>query len=155
MDDTTIALSQNTSTSPVLRVVVLVRTPTAVPGARCAESLGDLAEETTDRDGGVEREATGGRGEACGRGRGASVPARPREWEASDDGTSSRGGRERGSRTLSRMPWRGWGGGAEGFLAAELLGAKGTGLLRWSSRRMLRMPEEEERGGITAAAEKR
>jgi len=53
------------------------------------------------------------------------------------------------------MPWRGWGGEAEGFLAVELLGAKGTGLLRWSSRRMLRMPEEEERGGITAAAEKR
>ena len=110
---------------------------------------------TTDRDGGVEREATGGRGEACGRGRGASVPARPRESEASDDGTSSRGGRERGSRTLSRTPWRGWGGGAEGFLAAELLGAMGSGLLRWSSRRMLRMPEEEEGGGITTGAEKR
>jgi len=53
------------------------------------------------------------------------------------------------------MPWRGWGGGAEGFLAAELLGAMGSGLLRWSSRRMLRMPEEEEGGGITTGAEKR
>jgi hypothetical protein len=79
VDDTIIALSQNTRTSPVFSVVVLVRTPTAVPGLRCAEALGDLAEETADRDGGVERETTGWRGEACGRGRGASVPERPRD----------------------------------------------------------------------------
>ena len=35
------------------------------------------------------------------------------------------------------------------MLAADLLGAKGLDLLRWSSRRMLCMPDEEERGGIT------
>jgi hypothetical protein len=34
-------------------------------------------------------------------------------------------------------------------MATELLGAKGLALLRWSSRRMLCMPEEEVRGGIT------
>jgi len=32
-------------------------------------------------------------------------------------------------------------------LATDLAGAKGLDLLRWSSRRMLRMPAEEERGG--------
>ena len=41
-------------------------------------------------------------------------------------------------------------------MAAELLGAKGFGLLRWSSRRMLRVPDaEEERGGIAVGSEKR
>ena len=41
-------------------------------------------------------------------------------------------------------------------MAAELLGAKGLGLLRWSSRRMLRVPDaEEERGGIAVGSEKR
>ena len=39
------------------------------------------------------------------------------------------------------------------MLAADLLGAKGLGLLRWSSRRMLCMPDEEERGGITMGSE--
>jgi hypothetical protein len=34
-------------------------------------------------------------------------------------------------------------------MATELLGAKGLALLRWSSRRMLCMPEEEVRDGIT------
>jgi len=40
-------------------------------------------------------------------------------------------------------------------LATDLVGAKGLDLLRWSSRRMLRMPAEEERGGryITMAEE--
>jgi len=40
-------------------------------------------------------------------------------------------------------------------LATDLVGAKGLDLLRWSSRRMLRMPAEEERGGryITMAGE--
>jgi len=48
---------------------------------------------------------------------------------------------------LQRAPSSG--GGGDGLLAADLLGAKGLGLLRWSSRRMLCMPDEEERGGIT------
>jgi hypothetical protein len=40
-------------------------------------------------------------------------------------------------------------------MATELLGAKGLALLRWSSRRMLCMPEEEVRGGITMGWTKR
>ena len=32
-------------------------------------------------------------------------------------------------------------------MATDLVGAKGLDFLHWSSRRMLRMPEEEDRGG--------
>lgn len=65
------------------------------------------------------------------------------DFEAADDGSAR-----------SR---RGCGGGAgeDGVLAIDLLGAKGLGLLRWSSRRTLCMPDEQERGGIAMGSENR
>jgi hypothetical protein len=112
-DDTTVALSQSTRTCPVFSFVVLVRTPTTVPGLRSAEAAGvarlaDPAEEGTDRRGGGARgggEAATQREEARGRDCGdASVPVESREWETVDGGISWCGGRWRGSRTASLEP---------------------------------------------------
>ena len=69
--DTIVALSQNTRTSPVFSVVVLVRTPTSVPGVKClsvprvVDGLVDPIEDGVERGGGggVEGVTTVGRGE--------------------------------------------------------------------------------------------
>jgi hypothetical protein len=55
----------------------------------------------------------------------------------------SRVGRYRGSRNLSRAPSR---GGAELFLVTCGVGAKTLCFRHWSSRRVLFMPAEDERG---------
>jgi len=68
--DTIIALSQNTRTSPVLSVVVLVRTPTAVPGLRFS-SVPRVVGHAESTEGGAERGCGGVQGEMTpGRGEG-------------------------------------------------------------------------------------
>jgi len=60
--DTIIALSQNTRTSPVLSVVVLVRTPTAVPGLRFSSVLRVVGHAESTEDG-AERDGCGVQGD--------------------------------------------------------------------------------------------